>query len=119
MKTDAIGELGEKLAVKYYRANSYVVLARNYRTRFGEIDIILQKGKYLIFSEVKTRNENSIATPRESVTLAKQRKIIQAAKQYLANLDDEPFVRFDVVEVFICKGKQFRIHCIEDAFALQ
>ena len=113
-----LGKKGEKLAAQYYRRQGYEIKEMNFRTRQGEIDVIAQKGNMLVFSEVKTRSENTIAAPREFVTYAKQQKIILAAKAYLASrCDTESFVRFDVVEVVLNKG-HFELHCIENAFAL-
>ena len=96
------GDLGELWAAEDYQKDGYTLLHRNYRTRMGEIDLILKKDTYLVFAEVKTRASNAIAKPREWVDYRKQQKIILAANYYLLQhrLSD-PFLRFDVVEVYI------------------
>ncbi|MEG2843291.1 MAG: YraN family protein, partial [Ruthenibacterium sp.] len=93
------------------------ILAQNYRTRQGEIDVIAQKGNILAVIEVKTRSKSAIAAPCEFVTPAKQRKLILAAKAYLQEINNDALcVRFDVAEIFADENN--RIHCIENAFTL-
>lgn len=113
------GAAGEDLAAKYYVKQKYTIAQQNFRTRFGEIDIIAQKGKFLVFAEVKTRGEDSIAAPREWVNAAKQKKIISATKIYLRKIgSDDFFIRFDVVEIVFKKDGSSSLQCIEDAFTL-
>lgn len=119
MDTRAIGTQGERLARSYYEANGYYLLAENYKTRIGEIDLILGRDDIIVFSEVKTRTERSIALPREWVDAKKQRRITAAAQEYLSVMKmGEPFVRFDVVEVITHPKASPTIHCIENAFSL-
>ena len=61
------GDIGEKFTERYLKKNGYKILERNYRQKCGEIDIIAQKGEYIIFTEVKTRAANFIARPYEAV----------------------------------------------------
>ena len=70
------GAVGELLAARYLRKQKYTLLAANYRTRFGEIDIIAANRKYIAFVEVKQRNSAAISTPQEAVTAEKQQKIL-------------------------------------------
>ena len=70
------GVLGEMQAVKYLRKKKYKIIDTNYRTRFGEIDIICEYENFIVFAEVKTRSENSIAQPMEFVDGKKQKNII-------------------------------------------
>lgn len=115
--TKLLGDKGERKTAAYYRKQGYTICAQNYRTRQGEIDIIAQKEKQLVFIEVKTRSKNTIAAPCEFVTPAKQRKLILAAQAYLQEINNDALcVRFDVAEVFADEGN--RIHCIENAFTL-
>jgi putative endonuclease len=117
MKARLLGALGESLAADYYRKNGYMLCTANYRTRQGEIDLIVRKGDLLVFVEVKTRSAEAIDTPGASVTTAKQRRIVLAAKQYLAALGTpEPYVRFDVMEIMRMADGSTKLHCIEDAF---
>lgn len=119
-ETRARGKRGECLAASHYRRAGYEVLEANYRTRQGEIDLIAQKGNLLVFAEVKTRDENSIAQPREFVTAQKQRRLILAAQHYLLRNTAlaECFMRFDVVEVVLPQKGKPRVRCVENAFTL-
>lgn len=119
MQTGQLGKQGEELAAAHYIQKGYVVLERNYRTRQGELDLIVQKGTRLVFAEVKTRSGASFAAPREWVDEKKQSRIVAAAQQYLQQCQNkEPLCRFDVVEVLLCPGKPPEIVCIPNAFTL-
>ena len=111
-----IGILGEKLVCKWYTDKKYELLDINYKTRFGEVDIIAKKKNLVIFIEVKTRKDNKFTNAREAVTYSKQQRIKSAAKQFLAikNLEDMT-VRFDVAEVYSADTKPV-INVIEHAF---
>lgn len=111
------GVLGESAAVKYYRKNGYDILTVNYRTRQGELDIVVEKNKQIVIAEVKTRSQNSIATAKEFVTHSKQQRIILAANSYLAvNNILERNIRFDVIEVIVDNNIIVSLNCIENAF---
>lgn len=108
------GSSGERIAEEYLKKEGYDILARNFRTRLGEIDIVASKGEYLVFVEVKARKSEAYGFPSESVTYAKQRKISMVASQYIKlNMYFGATVRFDVVEVYLTEG---RINHIENAF---
>ena len=79
-----IGILGEKLVCKWYTDKKYELLDINYKTRFGEVDIIAKKKNLVVFIEVKTRKDNKFTNAREAVTYSKQQRIKSAAKQFLA-----------------------------------
>lgn len=113
-----IGLIGEKLAVRYIREKAYNVLACNYTTRLGEIDIIAKQGNTIVFIEVKTRTTNTFGTPSEAVDYRKQEKIQKISQQYILykNLHKSCFnYRFDVIAVSLI-GKRYKIDHIEDAF---
>lgn len=93
------GTVGELLAARYLRQHKYTLLAANYRTRFGEIDIIAANRKYIAFVEVKQRNSAAISTPQEAVTAEKQQKILRTAALYLQNHPTKLQPRFDVISV--------------------
>ena len=97
-----IGRLGEELAALMLEEKGYEILERNYRCRFGEIDLIAEKNHILAFTEVKTRTASSFGEPAEAVTWSKQQKIRQTALHFL-NTYDERFhgVEFQVVEVMV------------------
>ncbi len=97
---------GEKAAKKFLKDNNYKIIDTNYRTRFGEIDIIAKDENYIVFVEVKARGEKSLGNPMEAVNYDKQRKIIMASKQFLLKdkfLQLQP--RFDVIEIFTQSGE--------------
>lgn len=111
------GSLGERAAANFLRDRGYEIIAVNYRTRFGEIDIIATYLDYIVFVEVKTRDENSIAQPREFVVKSKQQKIIKTALMYIQYSDIDLQPRFDVIEVYTGQmGKTKDIIHLENAF---
>ena len=118
-KKSSRGMMGENAAAEYYQGCGYTIVARNYRTRQGEIDLIIANNGLLVFAEVKARSEGSIAMPREWVDARKQQRIVLAAKAYLQKYElSEPLMRFDVVEVYFEKDGKTKINCIENAFSL-
>ncbi len=110
MSSDAalLGRWGEKQAAGYLHQKGYRLLAAGYRCRIGEIDLIAQKGRELAFVEVKLRRNANFAEPREQVTAAKQRRILLAARHFLAQHPEygEHYCRFDVAEVYAPDGLQ-------------
>ena len=98
--TKLLGAWGEAQTADYLRRNGYKILAANYRTRFGEIDLIAQKDGILAFVEVKTRKFGVNVRPSEQVTPKKLERIRLAGLSYLAETDCRLPVRFDVAEVF-------------------
>lgn len=95
------GRKGEAVAARYYQQRGCLLLAHDYRTRMGEIDLILREPDgTIVLCEVKTRSPDPLASPASAVTPAKQRRLIRAAKQYLQQTgqSDAP-ARFDVAEV--------------------
>lgn len=116
MNKAVTGKLGELAAGRYLRENGYEIITANYRCRLGEIDIIAKQNKYICFVEVKTRSENYKYAPADAVTFYKRKKIIAAAKLYIAshNVDLQP--RFDVAEVFVEKNQVAKINLITNAF---
>ena len=111
-----LGHRGEAIAAQYYRQRGYLLLNHNYRTRMGELDLILYKEGLLVFAEVKTRSSKGLVSPASAVDSHKQRRLWLAAQYYLQNspYSDAP-MRFDVVEV-IPTPKGWQVHCIMDAF---
>ena len=104
----------ERIAERYLIKNQFTIVERNFISRFGEIDIIAEKDGRLHFIEVKGRKNLSFGYPREAVTWAKQRKLINAVKYYfmLTDRDDVP-CQFDMIEI-IMENKE--INMIENAF---
>ena len=99
--TKNIGDYGEKLAENFLLEKGYAILARNYRGKSGEIDIVALQRDYIVFVEVKTRKNNLYMTARESVNPSKQKRIRSTAREYLfAYKPKYKFVRFDVIEYY-------------------
>jgi putative endonuclease len=113
------GCLGEEIAVAYLRHKGYSIVERNYRRRFGEIDIIAKDGETVVFVEVKTRKSARFGSPFDAVDLHKQKKMSRVALAYLSScrLFDRP-ARFDVVAVFLRRGSSPEVEIIQDAFEL-
>lgn len=114
-----IGQCGEIAAARYLRDRNYDIVSANYRTKTGEIDIIAYDGEMLVFVEVKTRNEDTVANPGEWVTRRKQNHIIATALSFVKMHKYQGNSRFDVIEVIIEKGKDHndaQINHIENAF---
>ncbi len=95
-----LGRQGEELVVKHLKKQGYKILKRNYRTPFGEADIIALDGEEIAFVEVKTRTTVEYGLPSEAVGADKQRRYRQIAKCYWLETGEEPNVRFDVAEVY-------------------
>lgn len=95
-----LGERGEALGWNFLRQRGYMILEKNYRTRFGEVDVVAQKEGFVIFLEVKTRKDNRFGLPAEAVDWRKRQKLSRAAQAYLQahRLENSP-ARFDVLSV--------------------
>lgn len=95
-----LGQAGERFAERFLRAQGYLLLARNFRTRFGELDLIMLDGDTVVAVEVKTRLHDRFGSPEASVTTAKLRRVYAAFHTYLTNesLLHKP-CRVDVVAV--------------------
>jgi len=91
------GEAAEELAARFLAAQGLAILARNYRTRLGEVDIVAREGAVLVFLEVRLRSWSSWGGAAASVDARKQRRIVAAARHYLSRLRAEPPCRFDVL----------------------
>jgi len=114
-----LGVRGEKTAARFLKRKGYEILRRNFRTRFGEIDIIDRDGHTLVFVEVKSRREGIPGAAEASVGAKKKRSLSKAALFFLqASGLDKMDCRFDVVTVEFFRRNQPRISLIRDAFQL-
>jgi len=97
----AQGDAAEERACRHLDRSGFTIVERNFRTRGGEIDIIARKGDLLVFVEVRSREVPGFGTPEESVTPAKRRRIVGAARQYLSNVPPSSWreARFDVIAI--------------------
>ncbi len=92
-----IGEEAEELAARFLAQHGLAILARNYRTRFGEVDLVAREGATLVFVEVRARSWAAFGGAAASVDRRKQRRVVAAARHFLARLRAEPPCRFDVL----------------------
>jgi putative endonuclease len=113
----AFGRQSEILGVEYLRSQGYRVVASSYRTHDGEVDLIAWDGDVLVFIEVKSRSITS--SPEDAVGPRKRRRIIRAAKTYIAKrrLHDKP-CRFDILAVTRPHGSKPEFRLLRDAFAM-
>ena len=95
-----LGNAGEKLVEAYLKKQGCTILKRNYRTPFGEADLIAEDKDEIVFIEVKTRTSDEYGTPREAVTAEKQRRYRKIAQCFWKQTGEEPNARFDVAEVY-------------------
>ncbi len=91
------GVAAEELAARYLATQGLRVIVRNYRCRFGEIDLIAKDGEALVFVEVRLRRSGRFGGALASITPAKQKKLIATARCYLSGLRDVPSCRFDAI----------------------
>ena len=118
-KSSDLGAWGEKRAAEYLMRKGYLLLERNYRSRYGEIDLILEDGEYLVFAEVKLRKNDRYGNPAAFVTGKKQEKLRLTALTYLQSHPTDKQPRFDVIEIYAPRGKEtdpLPIHQIMNAF---
>ena len=114
----ALGKNGEDLACAELRRLGYAILARRYRTRVGELDIVARDGETLVFVEVKARRSDEFGAPEEAVTWRKRRKLQAMATDFLSRgrLSAVP-CRFDVVAITLGRpGQPPRIEVFRSAF---
>ena len=98
-KRGDFGRRGEDAACAYLERHGYKVLDRNYRCRWGEIDVIAVKGGTLAFVEVKTRFSDGFGAPSEAVDFKRRERYVNAARYFFANRAINCIVRFDIIEV--------------------
>ena len=118
-RNNLVGAWGEALAADFLRKKHYEIVAAGYRSRFGEIDLIVKDRKYLVFVEVKLRKSGDFAQAFEYVDRRKQDKIRITASMYLNQYPTNLQPRFDVIEIYAPEGTATRkpeIHHILNAF---
>lgn len=110
-----LGQKGEDLAADHLEKSGYKILFRNWKWGKHEIDIIAENLDFIIFTEVKTRNNDFQMHPASAVTKEKQKSIIWAANGYLQKFNVDKESRFDVITI-IKTGESYQIDHIEGAF---
>jgi len=98
------GTLAEQRAERYLQSQGLGLIERNYRSRFGEIDLIMRDGTSLVFVEVRMRRNKDFGGAAASIDVHKQQRIIRTAHQYLAGLAHTPPCRFDAILMDDAKG---------------
>ena len=118
-RNNLAGAWGEMLAAEYLRKKRYAVVCSGFRSRFGEIDLIVHDQKYLVFVEVKLRKSDSFAKAYEFVDVYKQNRLRSTAALYLSQNPTQLQPRFDVIEIYAPEGVRTQnptIHHMEGAF---
>ena len=117
-RTKTSGDQGEALAGRYLEARGYALLERQWRCRYGELDLVARSPEgVLCFVEVKRRGAGSIGLPREFVDGRKRDRLRKAAMAYLQETGlDDVRARFDVAEVYVGENGSLRVEYLEDAF---
>ncbi|MBI4712169.1 MAG: YraN family protein [Planctomycetes bacterium] len=120
MQKKTVGSLGEDAAIKYLKKQGYRIVERNFRCNFGEIDIIAYRKEVLSFIEVKTRTSAGFGMPEESITPAKQKRMLRLAKYYLykKKVIDKIDCRFDAVTVLLPTAGAPQISLLENVLIL-
>ncbi len=111
-----LGRVGEEAALDQYRRRGFELVARNWRCRVGELDLVLRRGGLLVFCEVKSRRGDRLGGPFEAVDRRKQRKLRAVAEAFLIPGRAPAGVRFDVASVTLDRSGRPRVHLFEDAF---
>jgi putative endonuclease len=115
-RSRSLGVAGEAEAARWLRGAGLTIVGTGFRARCGEIDVIAEDGREVVFVEVKTRTSDAFGTPAESVTRLKRVRIVRAASVFLvrAGWTDRP-CRFDVLSI-VPVGAGFRVTHLKDAF---
>ena len=107
------GAQAEQAAAEFLTERGLRLLERNYRCRFGEIDLIMSQGRTIVFVEVRYRRTHAFGGAVESITGAKREKLLRAARHYMAARREFPDCRFDAV---LLSGDTHELQWIENAF---
>jgi putative endonuclease len=114
--TGPIGTRGEDVTADAYRHRGYRIVARNWRCRLGELDLVAERGGVLVFCEVKSRSGGAFGVGYEAVTWRKQTKLRSLAETFLQATGSRPqAIRFDVASVAF-RGERSTVELFEDAF---
>jgi putative endonuclease len=109
-----IGKWGEQAAAEFLVQRGFVIIAQNFRTPYGEIDVIARQGEITIFIEVKTRTSNKMGLPEDSITPRKRQHMISAAEYYAAESEIDHW-QIDVLSIEGKPGAEPKITYFENA----
>jgi putative endonuclease len=110
---NTLGVGAEAMAAEFLEAHGLTIIARNYRCRMGEIDLVARDGSTTVFVEVRRRASSSFGGAAASITAGKRLKLLKAARHYMSRLRTLPECRFDAV---LIEGEPPRIDWIRNAF---
>ena len=110
----AVGDEAERIAEQYLCKQGLTIVSRNYRCRYGEVDLIMEHGETLVFVEVRYRASDNFGGAAASIHVAKQRRIIAAAQHYLTSMRTLPACRFDAI--LMNKVDQAHVEWLQNAF---
>ncbi len=102
------GKLGEDIAENYLKKKGYKIIARNYRNKYGEIDLVVQDKSSLVFVEVRTRRNERFGSPEESINSKKKRKMFKNTKAYIAFHNFKEKYRMDVICVVLSRDRKIK-----------
>jgi putative endonuclease len=106
------GEAAEAMAGQWLKKQGLTLIEKNYRCKFGEIDLIMQEKAILVFVEVRYRSNRQFGSAIDSITPAKQQKLLRTAEHYLQRLSQTPECRFDIIGI----DTQRQIDWVRNAF---
>ncbi|MBZ4672205.1 YraN family protein [Deferribacterales bacterium Es71-Z0220] len=107
------GKKGEELALNFLENNGYKLIEKNFKSKFGEIDLIMKDGEVIVFVEVKYRLSEDYGSPKDAVTYEKMKKIIKTAEYFIVKNNLNSLYRFDVVSIL-----KNNIEHVKNAFTL-
>ncbi len=111
-----LGQWGEEAACNHLTSLGYLILERQWRFSKAEIDIIAKEGDVLVFVEVKTKSYNFFGEPEESISLQKEKLIIDGALRYMEKINHEWEIRFDIISILVDAQNNFVLKHFKDAF---
>jgi len=113
---NSLGKVGEALAQRFLQGKGYEILEKNFRCRFGEIDLIAKEGGEIVFIEVKSRSGTEFGFPEEQISWRKQKRLGRLAQFYLKRCLKEEPARIDMVAILLGeKGKVLQMEVIQNA----
>ena len=116
-----LGKKGDDIALNYLTEKGYELVARNYRfSRYGELDLVMKDGNYLVFIEVRTKKNKLYGSPLETIDYDKRRQIEKMAQLFLVKekLSQDTFCRFDAIGIILSNNNEPEIEHIQDAFII-
>lgn len=114
-KHNDLGKVGEEKAIAHLISLGHVLLAANYRVGRDEVDVITSYGKFIVFTEVKTRSDNHYGQPEEFVDKRKRMAMKRVAEMYMSENHSDADIRFDIISIHHHNG-ELKVYHIQDAF---